>query len=131
MLITQDGPTIDSYLPHMERHPKNSETLVPDLLHKEISPLSRDIGSHQLLYKHQTSTFLRYTETLYLSHYIVHRHFSFTSLTFRGFLAGTTLVPSIWSLHSYSQVPIEVTWILQLIDYFRTSSLCMVIVGHF
>ena len=93
----------------MERHPKISETLEPDLPHKEKSPLSRDLGSHQLLYKHQTSTFLKYAETLYLSHYRVHKDFSFTNLTFGGFLAGTTPVPSVWSFCSYSQVPIEAT----------------------
>ena len=41
----------------MERHPIILETLVSDLFHKEKFPLSRDLGSRQLLYKHQTPLF--------------------------------------------------------------------------
>ena len=40
----QDEFIIDLYLPQMERHPTILETLVLDLLHKEKSPLSRDLG---------------------------------------------------------------------------------------
>ena len=64
LLITQSKPTTNSYPPHMERHRIISKTLVSDIFHKEKSPFSRDLGSRQLLYKHQTSTFLRYAETL-------------------------------------------------------------------
>ena len=41
----QDEFITDSYLPRMERHPTILENLVPSLLHKEKSPLLRDLGS--------------------------------------------------------------------------------------
>ena len=67
---------------------------------------------HSPLYKHQTSFFLRYAEILQLSHYRVLKDFSFTNLTFRWSLPGTTSVPFVWSICSYTQVPNGVTWSL-------------------
>ena len=108
----------------MERHPKILETLKYQTLPARKDPYFEGISiHHSLLYKHQTSSFLRYAKTLYLSHYKVHRDFSFTNLTFGGFSSGTTPMPSIWSLCCYSQVPIGVTWSLQLTDDFSTSSI--------
>ena len=43
--ITHKNPTTHPYLPHMERHPKISETLTPDLPYKEKSSLLRDLDS--------------------------------------------------------------------------------------
>ena len=42
-LVTHTWSVTDSNHPHMERHLVISETLVPDILHKEISPLLRDL----------------------------------------------------------------------------------------
>ena len=76
---------------------------------------------HSPLYKHQTSFFLRYTKILQLSHYRVFKDFSFTNLTLGGSLAGTTPVPSVCLICSYTQVPIGVNWSLQLTEDFSTS----------
>ena len=43
--ITHKNPTTHPFLPHMERHPKISETLMPNLPYKDKSPLLRDIDS--------------------------------------------------------------------------------------
>ena len=42
--ITHEDPIKFPHLPHMERHPRILETLIPDLLHKERSLLLRDLG---------------------------------------------------------------------------------------
>ena len=42
--ITHKDPITFLYLPHIERHPRISETLIPYLLYKERSLLLRDLG---------------------------------------------------------------------------------------
>ena len=104
-------------------YPEILETLRCQTLLTRKSPYFGGISIHHSpLYKHQTTTFLMYAETLQLSHYRVHRDFSFTNLTFEGFLAGTTPLPSVQSFCSCSQILIGATWRLQLTVDFSTSS---------
>ena len=71
--------------------------LTPLSSHKENPLILRIWGSSPPLYKQQFSSFPRYAENPYLSHYRVLRDFAFTNLTFGGFLVDTTSVPFIWS----------------------------------
>ena len=58
-------PITHPYLSHMERHPKILETLKCQTFPVRKDPYFEGISiHHSLLYKHQTSFFLMYVETL-------------------------------------------------------------------
>ena len=83
-------------------YPQDLIALTPLSSHKENPLILRIWGSSPPLYKQQFSSFPRYAENPYLSHYRVLRDFSFIDLTFGGSLASTTPVPFDWFLFSHS-----------------------------
>ena len=86
---------------YRKRSPKILETLTPNLPYKESLYVRRILVSSMPLYKHQTSSFLRYMK-IPNSHTIEFLgNIPISDLTFEGSLASTPLVLSVNSLFSY------------------------------
>ena len=90
------SPSYGKTLKHLG-NPKNQTLLTRE------NPHSKGISiRYSPLYKHRISTFLKYTKTPQLFHYIILRVFLVYNLTFERFLASATPMPYAWSFHSCS-----------------------------
>ena len=107
-----------SYLPHMDRHPKILETVIPDLFYKERSLLPR-VSDSYISTEPSLSWGTQKIPNSLTTKFLENSH----SLTWP--LKGFQLVPHqcllFGSFVLILQVPIVVIWSPQLIDNFSTS----------
>ena len=90
------------YLSHMKRHPKILETPCAKLSQQGKAPTLKGFRFTTRYYISTRPPPFTGTQEIPSSLTIKFLEISFTNLTFEGFLAGTTSVPSVWSICSSS-----------------------------